>query len=102
MQSLIQILKSGYGYDRTKEDGTREHVLVAPNKYMISAARTMEHLERTIAGLSQTLDQERALNQQLHDDCVKYRKTIEEQNATIRSSTADASAAKSDSAREDA
>ena len=84
MQTLIQILKSGYGYDRVKEDGTKEHVLVAPNKYMITAARTMEYMERSLDAQGRALEQERKFSADLYDNCVKYRKTIEELENAIR------------------
>lgn len=44
MQHLLQVLKNGYWYDAVQEDGSTKRVDVTPNRYMISAARTIEHL----------------------------------------------------------
>lgn len=84
MQSLIQILKSGYAYNRTKEDGSTEQVLVAPNKYMISAAKELEHIHTVYKTMLYELERERHLNLQLHEDCEKYRKTIKGLEDAIR------------------
>lgn len=84
MQSLIQILKSGYAYNRTKDDGSLEQVLVAPNKYTISAARELERSNQVCQQLANALDAERILTQQLYADITMYRKTIKELEDAIR------------------
>lgn len=84
MQSLIQILKSGYAYNRTKDDGSLEQVLVAPNKYMISAAKELERVYAAYNFTTTALDHERYITQQLYMDCENYRRTIKELEGAIR------------------
>lgn len=45
---LINVLKNGYQYSHTKEDGTAENVLVPPNKYMIAGAMAIEALHTSL------------------------------------------------------
>lgn len=78
MNNLIEILKNGYGYDHTTEDGTVQRVLVPPNKYMIAAAKELLHMNEVLQRLNTAIEQERAINMLLHDDCDRYRKTIKE------------------------
>lgn len=76
IQHLIQVLKHGYGYDRTNDDGSIEHVLVAPNKYMISAAKEIETLIGHLNNVGHSLEVERARVQELESMAIQYRQTI--------------------------
>lgn len=45
---LIQVLKHGYNYTRTNEDGSTDNVLVAPNKHMLRAAEVITQLDASL------------------------------------------------------
>ena len=96
MNNLIEILKGGYGYDHTAEDGTVKRTLVPPNKYMIQAATELVRMHEILQRLNTAVEQERAINALLHDECNQYRATIakltkELENATARNVSADSS-----------
>ena len=76
MNNLIEILKGGYGYDHTAEDGTVKRTLVPPNKYMIQAATELVRQHEIIQRLNTAVEQERAINVLLQDECDRYRETI--------------------------
>lgn len=72
---LIQILKNGYQYSVTEDDGVRQ-VLVPPNKHMIAAASGLVQL---IEKTEQQDKMNNTLYAQLlaaHESCEKYQETI--------------------------
>ena len=72
---LIQILKNGYQYSVTEEDGTRQ-VLVPPNKYMIAAAEGLSTLIQEIEQRNKVNNTLYAQLMSVHEECEKYQETI--------------------------
>jgi len=87
VNNLIEILKTGYAYDHTDFDGVVRRTMVAPNKYMIAAAQELVHMHGVLVRLNAAVEQERALNLQLHADCEQYRQTIKALEAKIPATT---------------
>lgn len=88
MQHLIQVLKHGYAYDRINEDGSTQQVLVAPNRYMISAAKEIEVLINRLNTVGEALEVERNRVTELEAQAAKYRQTIKRlENDTARNAS---------------
>lgn len=83
MNHLINVLKSGYNYTRTNEDGTTENILVAPNRYMISAAKALEQVIRANEQLLQIAQNNQKITESLQYDIDSYRNTIKNLEAEI-------------------
>ena len=76
MNILIDILKNGYAYDVQTTEGTSERVMVPPSRYSIQAASELVRMHNVLERLNVALEQERAINLQLHAECEQYRRTI--------------------------
>lgn len=48
VNQLIHILKTGYSYEATDSEGSKQLVLNPPNKYMLAAAKVIETLSQQL------------------------------------------------------